>query len=408
MGKQEELIVGLDIGTTKIACLVGEVTDQGINIIGLGTHPSYGLKKGVVINIDSTVQSIKKAIEEAEHMSGVQISSVYAGIAGAHIKAFNSEGMIAIKDKEVRSSDMDRVLEASKAINIPQDREIIHVIPQEYCIDNQGGIRDPIGMSGVRLEAKVHVVTAAVASVQNIIKCCTRCDLQVADIVLEPLASAEAVLQEEEKELGVALLDIGGGTSDLVIFQDGAVVYTAVIPVGGNQLTNDLAVGLRTPMAEAERIKQKYGCALIDLVDPQETIEVPSVGGRPPRTIPRHVVCEILQPRVDEIFELVKFEIQKSGLEDALASGLVVTGGTTILQGLPELAEQVVGLPVRRGIPQGIGGLAEVVQSPIYATGVGLMLYGVKQQEGGIYFPNRDVERQTVWQRIRAWFKEAF
>lgn len=407
MATQEELIVGLDIGTTKIACLVAEITDHGVNIIGLGTHPSYGLKKGVVVNIDATVQSIQKAVEEAEHMSGVRISSVYAGIAGSHIKAINSEGMVAIKDKEVRQGDIDRVLEASKAISIPQDREIIHVIPQEYSIDNQDGIREPIGMSGVRLEAKVHLVTAAVASVQNIVKCCTRCDLQVRDVVLEPLASAEAVLQPEEKELGVAMLDIGGGTSDLVLYHEGSLVYTAVLPVGGNQLTNDLAVGLRTPMAEAERIKQKYGCCAQELIQPDETIEVPSVGGRPPRLLQRTLLCDILQARVEEIFELVRYEIQKSGFEDVLASGLVVTGGSTILQGLPEVAERITGLPVRRGIPEKIGGLIEMVQSPVYATGVGLALYGARHNDI-VYFPNRDVERQTVWQRIRAWFKEAF
>ncbi len=408
MAKQEEIIVGLDIGTTKIACLVGEVTDQKINIIGLGTHPSYGLKKGVVVNIDSTVQSIQKAVEEAEHMAGVQITSVYAGIAGSHIKAVNSGGMVALKDREVRPPDIERVLEASKAINIPQDREIIHVVPQEYCIDDQDGIRDPIGMAGVRLEAKVHIVTAGVTSVQNIVKCCTRCDLQVADIVLEPLASAEAVLQPEEKELGVALLDIGGGTSDLILFHEGAVVYTAVLPVGGNQLTNDLAIGLRTPLAEAERIKRKYGCALAELLEPNETIEVPSVGGRSPRTLPRHYVCDILNPRVSEIFELVKREIQKSGMTESLASGLVVTGGSTILQGLPELAEIILGMPVRRGVPEGIGGLTEVVQSPIYATGVGLVLYGARQQEG-MYFPSaREADKKTIWRRLAAWFRDRF
>lgn len=407
MAKQEELIVGLDIGTTKIACLVGEVTDKDINIIGLGTHPSHGLKKGVVINIDATVQSIAKAVEEAEHMAGVQISSVYAGIAGAHIQAFNSEGMVAIKDKEVRQADIERVLEASKAINIPQDREILHVIPQEYRVDNQDGIRDPIGMSGVRLEAKVHVVTAAVTSVQNIVKCCTRCDLQVADIVLEPLASAEAVLQPEEKELGVALLDIGGGTSDLVIFHEGAVVYTAVLPVGGHQLTNDLAIGLRTPMAAAEHLKRTYGCSLVERIKPEETIEIPSVGGRASRIVPRYVLCDILTARVEEIFELVRREIVKSGLQDALTSGLVITGGATLLQGMPELAEQIIQLPVRRGHPDRVGGLSEVVKSPMYATGVGLALYGARQHENA-YFLNHDVERQTVWQRMIHWFRRTF
>ncbi|MCS6912562.1 MAG: cell division protein FtsA [Myxococcales bacterium] len=407
MAKREELIVGLDIGTTKIACIVGEVTSEGVDIIGIGTHPCSGLKKGVVVNIDSTVQSIQRAVEEAEHMAGVEITTVYAGIAGAHIKAFNSEGVVAIKDKEVRPGDIERVIEAAKAINIPQDREIVHVVPQEFTIDHQDGIKEPLGMAGVRLEARVHIVTASVTSAQNIIKCCTRCNLQVSDIVLEPLASAEAVLHADEKELGVALLDIGGGTSDLVVFSDGALVHTAVLPVGGHQLTNDIAIGLRTPMAEAERIKHRYGCALPSLLKEGETIEVPSVGGRAPRIMPRQVLCDILSPRVDEIFSLVKRELQKCGLEDSLASGMVVTGGSTILEGLPELAEEVLGMPVRRGVPKGVGGLAEVVRSPIYATAVGLTLYGARQQEG-LYFSAREPDKRTVWKRMRSWFAEVF
>ena len=408
MAKREELIVGLDIGTTKIACLVGEVTEDGIDIIGVGTHPSYGLKKGVVVNIDSTVQSIQKAVEEAEHMAGVEITSVYAGIAGAHIKAFNSEGVVAIKDREVRPGDIERVIEAAKAINIPQDRGIIHVVPQEFTIDHQDGIKEPLGMAGVRLEARVHIVTAAVTSAQNIIKCCSRCNLQVSDIVLEPLASAESVLHADEKELGVAMLDIGGGTSDLVIFSEGSLVHTAVLPVGGHQLTNDIAIGLRTPMAEAERIKHRHGCAMSSMLRPEDIIEVPSVGGRAPRIMPRQVLCDILSPRVDEIFSLVQREVRKCGLEDSLASGLVVTGGSTILEGLPELAEEVLGMPVRRGVPKGVGGLSEVVRSPIYATGVGLTLYGARQHDGGLYFPQRDMDRRTVWKRMRSWFAEVF
>lgn len=408
MAKQSrgEIIVGLDIGTTKITCLVGEVTPQGVDLIGLGTHPSHGLKKGVVVNIDSTVQSIEKAVEEAENMAGVEIGSVYAGIAGSHIMAFNSEGMVAIKDKEVSQNDIDRVIEAAKAINIPQDRELLHVIPQEFSVDEQDGIREPIGMAGVRLEARVHVVTAAVTSAQNIIKCCTRCHLQVEDIVLEPLASAEAVLQKDEKELGVALLDIGGGTSDLVIYNDGAIVHTAVIPIGGSQLTNDLAIGLRTPVLEAEQIKQKYGCCFSPLVKPEETIEVLSVGGRPPRVLPRQLICDVLEPRTEEIFLLAQREIRKSGYEETLASGLVITGGSTILQGMPELAEQVLNIPVRRGSPLGIGGLTEIVQSPIYATGVGLLLYAAKQHEGSYSALNE--EKASIWQRMREWFREAF
>lgn len=411
MAKREELIVGLDIGTTKVACLVGELTDDGgVDIIGVGTHPSAGLKKGVVVNIDATVNAIQRAIEEAEHMAGVEITSVYVGIAGAHIKAFPSEGVVAIRDREVRPSDIERVIEAAKAVNIPQDREILHVVPQDFAIDAQDGIKEPLGMSGVRLEAHVHIVTAAVASAQNIVKCCTRCNLQVADLVLEPLATAEAVLTADEKELGVALLDIGGGTSDLVVYNEGALVHTMVLPIGGHQLTGDIAVGLRTPVAEAERLKHKHGCALPSLIAPGETLEVPSVGGRPPRIIERSVLSDILQPRVDEIFSLVKDEIERCGLTESLASGLVVTGGSTLLQGLPELAEEVLGMPVRRALPTGVGGLSEVVRSPIYATAVGLVLYGAREHSG-LYVPGRgpvEAEKRTVWRRMRSWFAEVF
>lgn len=407
MAKREELIVGLDIGTTKVACLVGEVTEDGVDIIGIGTQPCSGLKKGVVVNIDATVAAISKAIEEAEHMAGVEITTVYAGIAGSHIKAFHSEGVVAIRDREVRTGDIERVIDAAKAVSIPQDREILHVVPQEFTVDTQDGIKEPLGMSGVRLEARVHIVTAAVAAAQNIIKCCSRCSLQVADLVLEPLATAEAVLHRDEKELGVAMLDIGGGTSDLVIYNEGALVHTLVLPIGGHQLTNDIALGLRTPMGEAERLKHKHGCALSSLIAPDETIEVPSVGGRPPRVLSRTVLSEILQPRVDEIFTLVRDEIERCGLSETLASGLVVTGGSTILQGLPELAEEVLGMPVRRGLPQGFGGLTDVVRSPIYATGVGLLLYGARQQEG-LFIGGRDTSRRGVWGRMRSWFAEVF
>jgi len=409
MAKREELIVGLDIGTTKVACLVGEVTDEGVDIIGVGTQPCHGLKKGVVVNIDATVSAIEKAVEEAEHMAGVEITSVYAGIAGAHIKAFHSEGVVAIRDREVRSGDIERVIEAAKAVSIPQDREILHVVPQEFAVDNQDGIKEPLGMSGVRLEARVHIVTAAVAAAQNIVKCCSRCDLQVADLVLEPMATAEAVLHSDEKELGVALLDIGGGTSDLVIYNEGALIHTLVLPIGGHQLTNDIAVGLRTPMSEAERLKHRHGCALSSLIALEETIEVPSVGGRPPRVLPRTVLSEILQPRADEIFTLVRDEIERCGLADTLASGLVVTGGATLLQGLPELAEEVLGMPVRRGVPSGVGGLSEVVRSPIYATSVGLLLYGARQQDGLLVsVGGRDPDRRGMWKRMRSWFAEVF
>src|SRR5512136_196649 len=386
-GRKDNLIVGLDIGTTKICAVVGNLTEDGVDIVGIGTSPSHGLRKGVVINIDSTVASIKKAVEEAELMAGCEIKSVYAGIAGGHIKGFNSQGVIAIKNREVSPEDVKRVIEAAKAIAIPMDREVIHILPQEFIIDDQDGIREPLGMSGVRLEAKVHIVTGAAASAQNIVKSCNRAGLDVADIVLEQLASSEAVLSADEKELGVALVDIGGGTTDIAIFVDGAIKHTSVLSLGGNHLTNDIAVGLRTPMAEAEKIKQKYGCCLASIVGKDETIEVPSVGGRKPRVLSRQLLAEILEPRVEEIFTLVNREIVKSGFEDLIASGVVITGGTTILEGMAELAEQVFNLPVRRGLPQNIGGLTDVVNSPVYATGVGLVIYGSRHIESTTHFP---------------------
>src|SRR4051794_26321538 len=347
--KKGEIVVGLDIGTTKICCIVGEVTPDGIDVIGIGTHPSRGLRKGVVINIEATVSSIHKAVEEAELMAGAEISAVYAGIAGGHIRGVNSQGVVAGKDKEVKAGDLERVLDAARAINIPQDREILHVLPQEYIIDEQDGIREPLGMSGVRLEAKVHIVTAAVSSAQNIVKCCGRTGLTVADIVLEPLASAEAVLADEEKELGVALVDIGGGTTDLAIFSGGAIQHTSVIPLGGNHLTNDIAVGLRTPMVEAEKIKVKFGSAQSASLDKDDTIEVPSVGGRPPRVLNRRILCEIIEPRVEELFQLVQREIQKAGQEDLLASGAVLTGGSTNPHRMPGLSGGGPGPPGGRG-----------------------------------------------------------
>jgi cell division protein FtsA len=389
--KKGELIVGLDIGTTKICCIVGEVGPEGIDIIGIGTHPSRGLRKGVVINIEATVSSIRRAVEEAELMAGCEIVSVYAGIAGGHIRGFNSQGVVAIKDKEVKQGDIARVLDAARAINIPQDREILHVLPQDYIIDEQDGIKEPLGMSGVRLEAKVHIVTAAVSSAQNIVKCCAKAGLSVSDIVLEPLASAEAVLAEEEKELGVALVDVGGGTS--------------VIPLGGNHLTNDIAVGLRTPMNEAERIKVKYGSAQSALLDKDETIEVPSVGGRAPRVLARRILCEIVEPRVEELFQLVHREIQKAGQEDLLASGVVLTGGSTLLHGMPELAEEVLGLPVRRGLPRNVGGLTDVVKSPQHATAVGLLHYAIKQGTEGRVFAG---DASSLRERFIGWVKELF
>jgi len=408
--KRDNLIVGLDIGTTKICAIVGNLTEEGIDIVGIGTSPSRGLRKGVVINIESTVASIRKAVEEAELMAGCEIKSVYAGIAGGHIKGFNSQGVIAIKNREVCSDDVKRVIDAAKAIAIPMDREVIHILPQEFIIDDQDGIREPLGMSGVRLEAKVHIVTGAVASAQNIIKSCNRAGLDVADIVLEQLASSEAVLSADEKELGVALVDVGGGTTDIAIFVDGAIKHTSVLSLGGNHLTNDIAVGLRTPMAEAEKIKQKYGCCMASLVGKEETIEVPSVGGRKPRVLSRQLLSEILEPRVEEIFTLVNREIVKSGFEDLIASGVVITGGSTILEGMPELAEQVFNLPVRRGLPQRIGGLVGVVNSPAFATGVGLVVYGSKNV-GAHEFPTAQSEDnifRKVSRRMREWFGEFF
>ncbi|HET9449823.1 MAG TPA: cell division protein FtsA [Aggregicoccus sp.] len=411
MAKQKsgEIIVGLDIGTTKICAIVGELTDSGIDIIGIGTHPSKGLRKGVVVNIEATVASIRRAVEEAELMAGAEITHVYTGIAGGHIKGFNSQGIVAVKEKEVREADIARVIDAAKAVAIPLDREVIHVLPQEFIIDDQGGIKEPLGMAGVRLEAKVHIVTGAVSSAQNIVKCANRTGLNVSDIVLQPLASAEAVLGDDEKELGVCLVDIGGGTTDIAIFSGGSIVHTAVIALGGHNLTSDIAIGLRTPQLEAERIKQKYGCALASMVNKDETLDVPSVGGRQPRVISRQILCEILEPRVEEIFQLVHREIQKCGYEDLLASGVVITGGSTLLAGMPELAEEVIGLPVRRGMPRGIGGLVDVVKSPMYATGVGLVVYGAKHLDRRMFRIREDGNSyKKMKNRMREWLEEIF
>jgi cell division protein FtsA len=374
-----EIIAGLDLGTTKVCAIVAEQTDDGLDIIGIGSVPSKGLKKGVVVNIEATVQAIKAAIEQAETMAGCTISTVYAGVAGSHVRGMNKDGVAAIPNREVVADDVARVLVQAKAFPLPSDRQVLHVLPQEYIVDDQDGIREPIGMSGVRLEARVHIVTAATTSVQNIIKCAERCGLFVNEVVLEPLASADAVLSDDEKEIGVALVDIGGGTTDVIIFVNGAVVHTSVVPLGGLNLTNDIAQGLRTPVAEAERIKIKYGCASTSLVDEEETIEVPSVGGRSPRVLPRHVLCQIIEPRVEEIFAAVRHVIHETGFADMLAAGVVITGGSTMLDGMPEIAEQVLELPVRRGMPVGVGGLIDVVKSPAYATGVGLVKYGASK-----------------------------
>lgn len=409
-----EIIAGLDLGTTKVCAIVAEVTDDGLDIIGIGSVPSKGLRKGVVVNIESTVHAIKAAIDQAETMAGVEIASVYAGIAGSHVRGINQEGVAAIATREVSDEDVRRVLEQAKAIPLPGDRQVIHVLPQEYIVDDQDGIREPVGMSGVRLEARVHLVTAANAAAQNIIKCCERCDLHVAEVVLEPLASAHAVLSEDEKEIGVVLIDIGGGTTDLIIHVDGAVVHTSVIPIGGINLTNDIATGLRTPMAEAERIKIKYGCAATSMVDEDETIEVPSVGGRAPRVLPRAVLCDIIEPRVEEIFQAAHHVIAETGFADMLASGVVITGGTTLLDGMPELAEQILGLPVRRGGPIGIGGLLDVVKSPAYSTGVGLVKYGASRLRQAPVIVDRVPLKvpkgaEDGWGgRLGQWFREVF
>jgi cell division protein FtsA len=409
MAKSGDVLVGLDIGTTKICAIVGEITDDGIDIIGIGTHPSKGLRKGVVVNIDATVASIKRAIEEAEHMAGCEISTVYTGIAGGHIKAFPSHGVVSVKDKEVRAQDVDRVIEQAKAVAIPLDREVIHVLPQEFVVDDQDGIKDPIGMSGVRLEARALIVTGAVSSAQNIVKCAQRTGLNVSDIVLQPLASSLATLCEDEKELGVCLVDIGGGTTDIAIFHDGSIRHTAVISLGGNHLTNDVAIGLRTPTHEAERIKKQYGHANAKKVDGSETIEVPSVGGGAPRILSRHILAEIIEPRVEEIFMLVQHEIQKAGMEELLASGVVITGGSTLLEGMAEMAEEVLGMPVRRGMPRHIGGLVDVVKSPMYATAVGLVIYGAKQRAGSPYFKIREENvYRKVKDRMKQWLGEIF
>jgi cell division protein FtsA len=407
-GKRENIVVGLDIGTTKICAIVAEVSDRGVDIVGIGTHPSKGLRKGVVINIDATVESIRKAVEEAELMAGVEINSVYCGIAGSHIRGFNSHGIVAVKNREVSENDMKRVIDAARAVAIPMDREIIHVLPQEFIVDEQDGIMEPLGMSGVRLEAKVHIVTGAVTSAQNIIRCCNRTGLEVNDIVLEQLAASEAVLIPDEKELGVALADIGGGTTDLVVFSQGAVRQTAVFGLGGNHLTNDIAVGLRTPLVESEKIKIKYGCALTSMVKKEEMIEVPSVGGRRARVLSRQILAEIIEPRMEEIFTLVHREILKSGYENLIPSGVVLTGGTASLEGLPELVEQIFNLPVRRGYPSGIGGLMDVVNNPMYAAGVGLVLYGRRHRSEGRFKSSDRNFFGKVAQRMKRWFSDFF
>ncbi|MFO7739218.1 MAG: cell division protein FtsA [Desulfatiglandaceae bacterium] len=402
-----QIIVGLDIGTTKVCAVVGEARPDGVEIIGMGSHPSEGLRKGVVINIEHTVNSIKEAVEEAETMAGCEISAVYAGIAGGHIKGFNSHGVIALKEKEVTKKDVDRVIEAASAVAIPMDREVIHTLVQEFIVDEQDGISNPLGMSGVRLEAKVHIVTGAVTSAQNIIKCANRAGLDVCDIILQPLASSEAVLSKEERNLGVAIIDFGGGTTDMAVFSKGSIKHTSVLPLGGDNLTYDIAIGLRTPKLEAEKIKIRYGCGLSSMIGRNETIEVPGVGGRKPRVLSRQILGEILEPRVEEIFSLIYNEMVRSGHEGSISAGVVVTGGSAELAGITELAEQVFNTPARVGYPQGMSGLVEIVNKPMYATAVGLVLYGARGGKKAKKFRIRDTNIfNRVMGRMKRWFKD--
>ena len=406
--QDKNLLVAMDIGTSKIVTIVGEVGEDGeIEVIGLGSHPSKGLKKGVVVNIESTVSAMQRSAEEAELMAGCQIHSVYAGIAGSHIRSLNSHGIVAIRDREVTQVDVDRVIDAARAVAIPMDQRVLHVLPQEYVIDDQEGIREPIGMAGVRLEAKVHIVAGAASAAQNIVKCVRRCGLEVDDFILEQLASSYSVLTPDEKELGVCLVDIGGGTTDIAVFIGGAIAYTAVIPIAGDQVTNDIAVALRTPTQFAEQIKVKYACALAQLASGEETIEVPSVGDRPPRRLARQTLAEVVEPRYEELFGLVLAELRRSGFESLIASGVVLTGGSSKMDGVVELAEEVFHMPVRLGVPQFVTGLTDVVSNPIHATGVGLLLFAREQRQKGIEGANVS-GFSAVLARLKSWFEGHF
>lgn len=405
----ENLIVGLDIGTSKIAAIVGEISADGeIEIIGIGSNRSRGLKKGVVINIESTVHSIQRAIEEAELMAGCEIHSVHAGIAGSHISSLNSHGIVAIRDNEVSSGDIDRVIDAAKAVVLPADQKILHILPKEFIIDNQEGVKEPIGMSGVRLESKVHIVTGAVSAAQNIVKCVRRCGLEVDDVILEQLASSYSVLTDDEKDLGICMVDIGGGTTDIAIFTDGAIQHTAVIPIAGDQVTNDIAIALRTPTQHAEDIKVQYACALPQLANSEESIEVAGVGGRQSRRLARQTLAEVVGPRYEELFTLVQDELRRSGYEDLMAAGVVLTGGSAKMEGAVELAEEIFHLPVRIGVPQFVTGLSDVVKSPIYATGVGLLLFGKRQAQENVPRIRLDRGMKGVWERMKSWFQGNF
>ena len=418
-----EIVVGLDIGTTKVAAVVGEVDADGITVLGVGNVPCRGLRKGVVSNIDWTVRSIRDAVDAAQTMAGVEIRTVYAGVAGSHIRSQGSDGVAAIAGDEVTRVDLDRVLEGARAIPVDADRQILHVLPREYIVDNQDGIRDPIGMAGVRLQVRVNLVTAATSCVQNVIRCVERCNLNVADVVLEPLASAEAVLSEDEKEIGVAVIDIGGGTTDLLLYIEGGIAHTSVIPVGGNNVTNDVAAGLRTPMGEAERLKRNFGCALGRMVADEEEVEVPGVGGHAPRRAARRVLSDIIEPRVEEIFALVRKRIEDTGMLEQLSAGAVLTGGAVLLEGMSEFAEEILGMPVRIGYPVGIKGITQLVQGPQFATGVGLVKFGaqalahareVGRAEKRIVLPRHTAEAQAQIEappkkaKFLQWLKAAF
>lgn len=401
---QNRMIVGLDIGTSKVVAIVGEVSPEGkLEIVGIGSHGSKGLKKGVVVNIDSTVQSIQRAIEEAELMAGCQIQSVYAGIAGSHIRSMGSHGIVAIRDGEVYQPDIERVIDAAQAVAIPADQKILHILPQEFIIDAQEGVKEPLGMSGVRLEAKVHLVTCAVNAAQNIEKCIKQCGLGVDDIILEQLASSYSVLTEDEKDLGVCLVDIGGGTSDIAIFTEGAIKHTAVIPIAGDQVTNDIAMALRTPTQNAEEIKIKYACALASLAGDNETIKVPSVGERDDRSLSRQALAEVVEPRYEELFTLIQAELRRSGFEELIPAGVVLTGGTSKMEGVVELAEEIFHMPVSIGKPKQVSGLADIVRNPIYATAVGLLQYGVSQGGSTASSSSGIDDTESVWGKAKRW-----
>lgn len=402
---ESKMIVGLDIGTSKVVAIVGEVDpDGGLNIVGIGRHKSHGLKKGAVVNIESTVQSIQRAIEEAELMAGCQIHSVYAGIAGKHIRSMNSHGIVAIRDKEVYTADIERVIDAAQAVAIPADQKVLHILPQEFIIDSQEGVKEPMGMSGVRLEAKVHLVTCATNAAQNIEKCIRRCGLETDEIILEQLASSYSVLTEDEKELGVCLIDIGGGTTDIAIFTEGAIRHTGVIPIAGDQVTNDIAMALRTPTENAEELKIKYACALSQLASPDEMIKVPSVGDRPPRELSRRALADVVEPRYDELFHLIQAELRHSGFEDMLAAGLVFTGGTSKMEGVADLAEEIFHMPARIGMPHEVNGLADIVRNPTYSTGVGLLFYGLKQHREKHRSGDGKGSGINIFERIKRFF----